>query len=704
MSIGQISAMDIRADSTEIDRPDLASFFKPRGVAIFGSVSGQKMLFERYKRFGCPVYLVNPKGGSADSEYPIYRSLSEIEGIVDLAMIRTAPATVIDLLEQCGQRGVPYALVFSSGFSEVGPEGRAYEEALTATARRHNIRVLGPNTNENAFERFEVPDWHRGGLIGLITQSGHNGRPVVQGNVIGAHFTRWIAGGNEADLEAAHFIRYFAEDDATGAIAAYIEGFRDFERLRDSLICAGEHEKPFTVLKIGSTERGSAIAVSHTGHLTGPDAVYDGLFAQYGVTRVRDLDELCETANLFAKLPRGIGSRAALYSISGGSGTLMTEVAESYGIAVPELSEETQRLLHNYIPDYLTCRNPIDNGGPFVTMAPQEHRLDALDIIARDPSVDIIVIGITGSVGALSGNFAEDVFAWAPTAPKPVVATWNSYKTDDPGFARLVQSGVPVFRSFRNCFAALGAYRDYETWRKTRRVRPSLAAPFAAPMLDRPGVLSGAATAELLKTAGVPTVREELVASAEQAAAAAEAIGGTLAMKLMSPAFPHKSDVGLLRLGVAPGDAASTHTALVERARALDPAAPIDGVLIQEQLSGGVEMLVGLSHHVATGMALTIGAGGIYAEIMDDVAVRPLPVDAADIREMVAGLKVAKLLAGARGAPPAKLDAFVNLALGVARLGESAGGRLAELDLNPVLVTLERAVAVDALAVAGTTE
>ncbi len=266
---------------------------------------------------------------------------------------------------------------------------------------------------------------------------------------------------------------------------------------------------------------------------------------------------------------------------------------------------------------------------------------------------------------------------------------------------RLVESGVPVFRSFRNCFAAMRAYADHQAWRKNRRTRPSLAAPLSAPMLNRPGVLSGRDAAGLLKVAGVPMAREEIVTSAGEAAAAAHAIGGTLAMKLMSPAFPHKSDVGLLRLGVAPADAASVYTELMARTVELDAGAPIDGVLIQEQLSGGVEMLVGLSHHPATGTALTIGAGGIYAEIMDDVAVRPLPVDAADIREMVAGLKVAKLLAGARGAPPASIEAFVDLALRVASLGESAGARLAELDLNPVLVTQENAVAVDALAVAG---
>ena len=698
MSNIKTSVTNMRADPIEMDRPDLVSFFKPRGVVVFGSIGGRGTL-GRYKRFGCPVYLVYPKGGETDL-FPVYRDLDEIEGLIDLALIRTAPATVLKIIDQCGRRGVPNALVFSSGFSEVGAEGRAYEEKLTALARHHGVRVLGPNTNENAFERFDVPDWNRGGLIGVITQSGHNGRPIVQGNVIGAHFTRWIAGGNEADLEAAHFLRFFAEDPATAAIAGYIEGFRNFPLLRDSLICANEHDKPVVILKIGSTEEGAATAVSHTGHLTGPDAVVDGLFAQHGVTRVRDLDELLETANLFAKLPPDVGSRVALYSISGGSGTLMTEVAASYGLKVPALEPETQRKLHTYIADYLTVVNPIDNGASLMSDT-QQRRLEVLDLIAADPNIDVIVIGLTGAIGKGTDDFADDIFHWAKTSPKPVIGTWNSYKTDEPGFQRLVESGVPVFRSFRNCFAAMRAYSEYQEWRKTRRSRPSLAAPLAAPMLDRPGVLSGQDAAELLRSAGVPMAREELATSESQAASAAGSIGGTLAMKLVSPAFPHKSDVGLLRLGVSPEEAVTVYSELIARAVELDPKAPIDGVLIQEQLPGGVEMLVGLSYHPATGPAITIGAGGIYTEILDDVTVRPLPVDAGDIREMVTGLKVAKLLAGARGAKPANLDSFVELALRVARLGESAGGRLAELDLNPVLVTPERAVAVDVLAVAG---
>jgi acyl-CoA synthetase (NDP forming) len=699
MAAGGEAAPDAGSAPDGVDRPDLKRFFAPNGVAVFGSIVDHPIVNGRYSQFGCPIHLINPKGGE-HSRFPVYRDLDEVPGPIELAMIRTAPKTCAALLERCGRRNIPFALVFSAGFGEVGPEGRVFEDELARVARRYGVRVMGPNTNENSFERFPVPEGLRGGLIGLITQSGHNGRPVVQGSVIGAAFSRWIAGGNEVDLEAAHYLRFFAEDPATRVIAGYIEGFRDFERLRDSLQCASEHDKPVVMLKIGATAEGAATAVTHTGHMTGADAVIGGLFRQYGVSRVRDLDELCETANLFSKLPAGAGARVALYSVSGGSGTLMTEAAASFGLEIPRLAEATQQGLRRYIPDYLTVANPIDNGGAFVTFAPQADRLAVLDLIAADPNIDLIVVGITGAMGPLSDNFAEDLAVWAPTAAKPVVATWNSYKTDEPGFPRLAASGVPLFRSFRTCFGALRAYADRERWRAARRPRPAPRPPREIAALNTPGVVASQAAAELLRAEGVAVAGQALVASAEAARTACARFGGRTAMKLVSPAFPHKSDAGLVRLGVGEADASAAYDGLVARARALDPEAPIEGVLVQEQVAAGVEMIVGLLRDPTAGTAISLGAGGVYAEVLDDVAVRPLPIDAGDVREMLAELKVSALLAGVRGMPPADVAALVGLVLAVARLGEAAGPRLAELDLNPVIVTPDRAVAVDVLLVA----
>jgi acyl-CoA synthetase (NDP forming) len=382
----------------------------------------------------------------------------------------------------------------------------------------------------------------------------------------------------------------------------------------------------------------------------------------------------------------------------------MAEVADSFGIPSPDLSPMTQAKLHEMIPTYLTVANPIDNGGGFTMSAPKADRMRVLDLIADDPAIDYIVVGLTGALGPGTDSFAQDVLDWSATGKKPIMFTWNSFKVDEPGYATVVRSGLPVFRSFRNCFRALRAYADYQEKRQGFRRRPSLARPLHT--LDAacltPAPVAGSLVAALLDEIGISRPREAIVHSREEAGRLVPEFGGCVALKLVSAAFPHKSDVGLVRLGVTEAEAAAEQfDQLMARARELDPQAVIDGVLVQETVGAGVEMIIGLTNDPAQGQALTIGAGGIYAEILGDIAVRPLPIDERDVREMLASLKVSALLEGVRGNPRADVDALVRAALAVAALGETAGARIAELDLNPLIVTPGGAVAVDALVIAG---
>ncbi|HTZ09247.1 MAG TPA: acetate--CoA ligase family protein, partial [Acidimicrobiales bacterium] len=525
------------------------------------------------------------------------------------------------------------------------------------------------------------------------------------GTEFGVAFSRWVPTGNELDLEAADFIEYCAYDPDTAVIAGYFEGFKDPAKLRRALEAANAQGKPVVALKMGATAAGTRMASSHTGHLAGSDAVVEGLFAQYGVVRVRDLDELLETAALFAKLPPGTGGRACLYSISGGSGTLMAEVAESAGVPVPELTPATRRALREIIPDYLTVANPVDNGAQFLVTAPVEQRRAVFDLVAADPNVDVVVIGLTGALGRLTDRFAEDIVAVIDDLPKPMVVTWNSFKTDEKGFATLVGAGVPIVRSFRNCFGALRAFARYQAAARTFRSRkastPRLPAEARALLEGAgPGPLGAGATRRLLETFGVPLADEALARSAAEAGRLAAGMGFPVVMKIASPDFPHKSDAGLVRLAVgSAAEAGAVHDELVERARAARPDARIEGVQIQEQVEGGTEMIVGVTHDPVFGPAVLVGTGGVFAEILADVAVRPLPLDRRDAEEMVRSLRGFPLLAGARGRPRLDVKALVDVVLAVARLAGGCGGRLAELDLNPVVVRPAGAVAVDALVV-----
>jgi acyl-CoA synthetase (NDP forming) len=689
-------------------RSDLDQFFHPDGVALVGAIPmphlpPDALVQSQRERWGERVYFVNARGGSI-GDVPVYTSVTEIPDRIGLAVISVGPRHVAGALDQCGRKGVPYALIFTAGFSEVGAEGAALETEIAEVGRRHRIRLFGPNTNTNAFERMPDVEGRLGGKIGLVTQSGHQGRPIVQGTLFGIGFSRWVPTGNEVDLEVADFIEYFAYDDDTAVIAGYLEGFRSGVSLRRALQAANDQRKPVVVIKVGSTAAGQRSAVSHTGHLTGSDAVVDGLFKQHGVVRVRDLDELLETAALFAKLPAGTGENVCLYSISGGSGTLMAEVAEAAGIVTPPLSERTQEQLHELLPAYLTVANPVDNGGAFMVYAPPEQRRRVLELIAADPAVDVIVIGITGALGVMTDNFGRDIRDFIAASPKPVIATWNSFKVDEAGFGELIASGVPLFRSFRNCFGALRAYFDYQRaaarFRHRAPADASLPATAADALAGTAGVVDAETTARVLQAFGIPIARQLIARTEAEAGAAAAELGPPVVMKAATTRIAHKSDAGLVRLGVdSPEQARSVHAELLAAAHRADPGAPVDAVLVQQQVQGGTEMIVGVTHDPVLGPAVMVGTGGVFAEVLQDVAVRPLPFDREDAVEMVRGLRGAALLAGARGRARADVDALIEVIMAVGRLAAACGPRMRELDLNPVIVGEHGAVAVDALLV-----
>jgi acyl-CoA synthetase (NDP forming) len=340
--------------------------------------------------------------------------------------------------------------------------------------------------------------------------------------------------------------------------------------------------------------------------------------------------------------------------------------------------------------------------------APVEDRKRVFDLVAADPNIDVIVIGLTGALGRLTDRFAEDIVAFIDEVKKPIVVTWNSFKTDEQGFRTLVDAGVPMFRSFRNCFNALRTFAAYQEASSSFRSRKSMSSRLpkeAAAVLGdaagtSPSPLGADSSRQLLESFGIPLAGEGLAHSAAEATRIASDIGFPVVMKIASPDFPHKSDAGLVRLSVRSGaEAKAVYTELVERATRAKRGARIEGVQIQQQIEGGTEMIVGVTRDPVFGPAVLVGTGGVFAEILKDVAVRPLPLDRRDAQEMVEGLRGYPLLAGARGRARGDVKALVDVVLAVARLASACGERLVELDLNPVVVLERGAVAVDSLVV-----
>jgi acyl-CoA synthetase (NDP forming) len=640
-----------------------------------------------------------------------YPSIADVPGDIDLAVILTGRA--VESFEEVVARRARFAVIFAAGFSEAGADGEALEARLRELVREGSTHLLGPNTNLNAFSEFR--DDLPGPSIALITQSGHQGRPIFQGQELGIAVSHWAPTGNEVDLEFADFARYFAEQPEVGVVAAYIEGFKDGR----SLMLAADHAarlgKPLVVVKVGRTEAGSAMAKAHTGHLTGADAVVSAVLRQFGVTRVDGLDELLDTSAAFARTKRPRGDGVCIYAISGGTGAHLADMAAGVGLRLPELTADTQRALHDgLIPSYLRVSNPVDCGGPPVTM-PAGRQI--LDLLVADPNVDVLICPITGALDMMSGPLARDLVAVAATTDKPIFVVWGSPVGTERAYTEtLLSSPLPVFRTFGNCVRAVRAYLDYwgfaPGYRSPFDDAPTEPRPAAARLrrqlaAEAPGAsLSEAASKKLLGAYGIRSTRDRLCTTAAAAVEAAGRLGYPVVMKASGPSLTHKSDLGLVAVGVSSAaEVRRTFTDLRRRAeRAAGRGQPVDGVLVSELVDDGVEMVLGVAQDPLFGPVVMCGLGGVLVEVLGDVSFRVPPFSRDEAARMVGELRGRALLDGVRGAKPADVDALLDAIMNLQRLAMDLAGPnqpdgIAEVDINPLVVRPRGAVALDALVV-----
>ncbi|MDQ1521206.1 MAG: hypothetical protein QOI55_2279, partial [Actinomycetota bacterium] len=492
-----------------------------------------------------------------------------------------------------------------------------------------------------------------------------------------------------------------------GVIAAYIEGFKDGRTLMLAADHAARLGKPIVIVKVGRTDEGASMAQSHTGHLTGSDAVTSAVFRQFGVTRVDGLDELLEVSAALARTKPPKGDGVCVYAISGGTGAHMADMVAAAGLRLPPLTKATQRKLHEgLIPEYLRVSNPVDCGGPPV-MTPAGREI--LQLIVADPNVDIVICPITGALEMMSAPLARDLVAVSETTDKPIFVVWGSPVGTEPAYRDiLLPSNLPVFRTFANCVTAVRAYVDYHRFRSRYRSpfddAPTTALP-AAKRVRRlladvaPGeALSEWQSKHVCKAYGIKTSKDELCESAAAAVRAAQSLGFPVVMKVSSPDLLHKSDAGLVRVGVHNAkEVRATYDELLARARRANRRARIEGVLVSEMVTGGVETLVGVSQDALFGQVVTVGLGGVFVEVLGDVVSRVPPFPAEEAERMVRELQGYRLLEGVRGAKPADIGALVDAIMKVQRLAMDLADDVQELDINPLVVRPRGAVALDAL-------
>ncbi|GLF97318.1 acetate--CoA ligase family protein [Streptomyces yaizuensis] len=689
--------------------PDLDRFFRPRSVAIVGASDGEgrpntgitRQLIAWSQRVGARLHPVHP-ARPAVFGLRCVPTVAALPGPVDLAVLLVADP--LPLIGELADAKVPFAVAFASGYAETGTDGALAQERLGDAARRAGVRLLGPNTNLNAFEEFR--DDLEGPAIALITQSGHQGRPLFALQELGIRLSHWAPTGNEADLETADFLSYFAQRPEVGAIACYVEGLKDGRSFLLAADRAARRGVPVVAVKVGRTETGARTAASHTGKLTGADRVVDAAMRQYGVIRVDGLDELQDTAALLARARPPVADGVAVYSISGGTGAHFADLATTAGLRLPRLSAAKQRELHQWIPEYLNVANPIDNGGHPVGDWRGRKIIDAL---LADPAVGVLVCPITGPFPPMSDRLAHDLVAAAETTEKLVCVVWGSPVGTEAAYrdTLLGSSRVATFRTFANCVGAVRAYLGHHRFVREYRSpfddAPRTPSPSfrKAQALMRPGQqLSEHAAKQLLRAYGIRVPREQLVTSAAAAVRAAAQVGYPVVMKASGAQLAHKTELGLVKVGLtSASQVRDTYRELIDIARYENAA--LDGVLVCQMVGHGLETMAGITGDPLFGPTVTIGLGGVLVEVLQDTAVRVPPFGEGEARAMLDELRGRALFDGVRGGPPLDVDALVEVVLRVQRMALELGDDLAELDINP-LVVLERgqgAVALDALAV-----
>ncbi|MFJ3635697.1 acetate--CoA ligase family protein [Streptomyces sp. NPDC090112] len=701
--------MDVSGRPLQADVPDLDRFFRPESVAVVGASDADgrpnagitRRLIAWAERVGARIHLVHPTRPTVFGR-TCYASVGDLPEQVDLAVLLVADP--LPVIEELAETKVRFAVAFASGFAETGDEGAAAQERLAAAVRRSGLRLLGPNTNLNAFEEFrEDLD---GPAIALITQSGHQGRPVHTLQELGIRLSHWAPTGNEADLEASDFISYFAERPEVGSIACYLEGLKDGRSFLLAADRAARNGVPVVAVKVGRTETGARMAASHTGKLTGADTVVDAAMRQFGVIRVDGLDELQDTAALLARARTPQADGVVVYSISGGTGAHFSDLASEAGLHLPTLSQAKQDELHQWIPEYLNVANPVDNGGHPVG---DWRGRKIIDAILADPSVGVLICPITGPFPPMSDRLAQDLVDAAERTDKLVCVIWGSpVGTEDAYRTTLLGSSrVATFRTFGNCITAVRAYLGHH--RFTARYRspfedaPRTPSPSyrKAQALMRPGQqLSEHAAKQLLRAYGIRVPREQLVTSAAAAVRAAGLVGYPVVMKASGPQLGHKTELGLVKIGLtSASQIRDAYRELTDIARYEN--VPLDGILVCQMVERGVEMVVGVTQDDLFGPTVTVGLGGVLVEVLHDAAVRVPPFGEDQARAMLRELRGHALLEGVRGAPPADVDALVEVVLRIQRMALELGDELSELDINPLMVLPrgQGAVALDALAI-----
>lgn len=692
----------------------LSSLLSPGSIALVGAsdnvarIGGRPLRYLRESGYAGQIYPVNPNRESVQG-LKAWSSIASLPQTPEVAILAVPAAATLDAVKECAERGVNSAIVFSAGFAEASDEGRALQESMAGIAREANMRILGPNclgvfnATTNYYGTFSAifdTGFVKPGPISIVSQSGAYGSHITHlARQRGLGINHWVTTGNECDIDVAEALQWIVDQPGVNVVMAYAEGVRNRDVFIEALEKARERETAIVFMKVGRSEVGQHAVSSHTAALAGSDAVFDAVLRQYGVHRARTTAEQLDVAYAASRgiFPRG--NRLGIFTMSGGFGIQMADDAAEAGLDVAPMPEQAQEELKALLP-YASPRNPVDATAQAVTDLPLMTRFigDMLEKGRYD-----IFAGIFG-VGPASPSFAaslrqalDDATAnrenclkcVTMSAPAEIVRSY-----EEKGFY-VYEDGTALTHSL----GALVKFRYSFDLAKAVKSSPAVLAP-----ADIPGrAITEREAKSILEHAGIRFPGERLVAPGEDPGDAADALGYPLVMKISSPDLPHKTEVGGVRLDLRNADEVrAAMAAMLESVRAKAPQAAIEGVLLAPMIRGGVETIAGVFNDPVMGPVVMFGLGGVFVEVLKDVTFRAAPFDSDEAMRMIREIRGFAMLEGARGAPPADIDALAQLLSRLSHFAAANRDNLESVDLNPVLV-MERGkgvVPLDALIVA----
>ena len=670
-------------------------------------VGGKTIMFNKNIGYAGKIIPINPKESEiqGDKAYP---SIKDVPDEVDMAVLAVPAARVVQTVEDCAAKGVKSLVIFSSGFKETGEAGRQMEEKIRSIAQQSSMRILGPNTVGfinvrdsvvGSFTNIQRKMFPLKGRVGLVSQSGSVGTFFwVNGTARGIGLSYWIATGNEVDVTVADCIEFLAEDEETDIIAVQFEGTNNGENFRAALELAHAKGKPVVVLKGGSSEYGAKAAGSHTGNLVGSDAVYDAMFKQTGAYRVDGMKEFLDVIYALSqvKVPKGKG--VGVFSVSGGAGILIADALAKDNMPLPAPSPEAKREMLELMP-LAGVVNPIDVTSEVVAKPELFDRY--LDICSQDGGkYDMMLLflhyeGLLPNLAATRLASAKKFRDEHPDIPILVVSS-----TNEDSHKAFVEAKIPVYEDAEGAVSALKAL-GYFAEIKNQKVSSQESVAIEADLNLNAALTEDVAKA-LLSQHGIPVTKEKIAQSEAEAAAFAEEIGFPVVVKGMSPDILHKTEAGIVYLNLNSGEEVrNSFREIVEKIKNKD--ARYGGVLIQEMITEGVEVIVGTTSDQLFGPTVMVGLGGIYTEVLKDTAIRLAPIELDEAEKMITELKAYPILTGVRGAARSDTRALAQLLVDIGNFALKYQTSISDIDLNPVKVFPEGSgvKVVDALIIPG---